>query len=393
MKTEVLTKSMRPMSDEAKINLLKGYSARVGHSLLGNASELAERFAEAAKPENYKVAKDTFAEVVRRCVEGDKAERAEAQQELQGIVIWSVENYLFAASNYVSFFETGTLGETDTAFIEFTDHHHFEAHVNLIGPDGGAPRWQRVRTRDRQIIPFYQLTTDELEYPIMDLYSGKIADRSKIGLDLAGDMAWKIDARLFDNIADLIGPFTLTGNKLNRVYVSHSRIKTANLPTTNLLVAAGNTATSLFRKACLDAIIAYAKAWGDKSFADGPLVPQVVFVPSAHITGFLTDCSINDADNKLNAQVFEFGIIMNYGGFKWMFVADPTLDPADGLAYVKFNKGIGKHWTKPSADKNIIDDSPALQKENRETQLIIKTFATALPSYLRTNVAAVKYRD
>lgn len=393
MKTEVLTKSIAPISDDAKINLLRGYSAKCAHSLLGNAREVASRFDEAVKPENFQASKDAFAEVVRRIVEGDESERAEAQQELQGIVIWSVENYLFAASNYVSFFETGTLGETDTAFIELTDNHYFEAYVSLIGQDGGAPRWQRIRTRDKQIIPFYQLTTDELEYPIMDLYQGKIADRSKIGLDLAADIGWKLDARLFDSIADLIGPFTLSGNKLNRVYVAHSRIKTANLPTTNLLVAAGNTGTSLFRKACLDSIIAYAKAWGDQSFADGPLNPQAVFVPSAHITGFLQDCLIADPDNKINAQVFEFGIIMSYGGFKWMFIADPTLDPADGLAFVKFNKPVGKHWTKPSMDKNLVDDSIALQKENRETQLLIKTFATALPAYRRMNVAAVKYRN
>lgn len=381
------TRPITPMTDEAKVRLLKGYAARAQHLLIGSAQETASLFEEAAKKENFEKSKSEMADLMQRMVDGDE----EAQAEYQEMVIYSVDNYLFAQSNYVSFFETGTLAEGDQAWYENVEH--FEVFINFVGQDGGEPRWQAAMGHSKTMVPFYYLTTGEMEYPIFDIYSGKIADRSKLGYDLAGDLNNKLDVRLFGNIQDLIGPFTLTGDKLNRVYVPHSRIKTANLPTTNLLVPADNTATSLFRKSCLDVIVAYCRSWGDNLFGDGPLIPTAVFVPSSHITGFLDDCAINDPDNVMNRQVFDFGIVMNYAGYKWMFVADPTLDPAEGLAYVKFNKPVGMHWTKPAGDKTIIDDSKALQKENRETMLMRKLFATAIPANRRMNIAAVQYRD
>lgn len=386
MKLQTLTRPIQPMTEDAKKRLLMGYSARANHLLIGQGQELAAQFDEALKPENARAAKDAQAALMQRILDGDE----EAVSEFQEIVIWSVENFLYARSNYAGFFETATLKDDQQPWIENLEH--FEAHVNLLGQDGGAPRWQRIRAHTKQMVPFYILTTEELEYQLTDIYTGKIADRSKVGLDLAGDLNFKLDGRLFGNLQDLIGPFTLTGDAINRVYVPHSRINTANLPTTNLLVPADNTSTTLFRKSCLDVIVAYAKAWGEETFGDGPLVPTAVFVPSSHITGFLADCRIEDPDNELNRQVFDFGMIMNYAGYKWMFIADPTLDPTEGLAYVKFNKPVGKHWTKPLGDKTFIDDSKALQKENRETMSMQKCFFTAIPAQRRMNIAAVQYR-
>jgi hypothetical protein len=393
MKTAQLERQSRagmPMSREAKLRLLNGYSARAGHLMLNNGQELASLFGEAAKPENYDAAQAAHREILERLLSDDRAVRSEAQAEYQEMVIFTVENFLYPSSNWVRFFETGVLGENDQPWFENVEH--FEVDINVVGQDGGAPRWQAQNAHSKQMIPPYRLSSDELEYPIFDDLTGKIADRSKMNIDIAGDMGWKLDTQLFGNLQDLIGPFTLTGDKLSRVYVPHSRIIAANLPTTNLLVPAGNTSTTLFDKRCLDAIIAYCRAWGDNLFGDGPLIPVSVSVPSAHITGFLSDVLITDPDNVMNRQVFDFGIIMQYGGYKWMFIADNTLDPAEGLAYVQFNKPVGKHWTKPAGDRLIIDDSKAMQKENRESMLMNKLFFTAIPSNRRMNIAAVQYR-
>jgi hypothetical protein len=394
MKTAQLERQSRasmPMSREAKLRLLQGYSARAGHLMLNNGQELAALFSEAAKPEAYDGGQALHREILERLLSEDKAVRGEAQAEWQEMVIFTVENFLYPSSNYVRFFETAVLGEADQPWFENVEH--FEVDINVVGQDGGAPRWQAQTAHSKFMIPPYRLSSDELEYPLFDDLTGKIADRSKMNIDIAGDLGWKLDARLFGNLQDLIGPFTLTGDKLSRVYLPHSRINTANLPTTNLLVPADNTPTSIFRKSCLDAIIAYCRAWGDNLFGDGPLIPVSVSVPSAHITGFLADCLIHDPDNQLNRQVFDFGVIMQYGGYKWMFIADNTLSPTDGLAYVQFNKPVGKHWSKPAGDRLIIDDSKALQKENRESMLMNKLFFTAIPSNRRMNIAAVHYRS
>ena len=142
----------------------------------------------------------------------------------------------------------------------------------------------------------------------------------------------------------------------------------------------------------MDAILAYCKAWGDQAFEDGPLRPVAVYVPSSHITGFLDEVDVSNPVNEYSAQIWEFGMIMNYAGSRWAFIADPTLDPGAGLAYVKFNKPIGKLYTKTGLDKMIVDNSVAMQKQNMESVSERKVFFAAIPNQARINICAVQYR-
>jgi len=116
-----------------------------------------------------------------------------------------------------------------------------------------------------------------------------------------------------------------------------------------------------------------------------------VFVPSRDITGFLKEVEVSNPMNDYNTQVFEFGVIMNYAGQRWAFIADPTLDPNAGIAYVKFNKPVGKLWTKTALDQLIVDDSPAKKKQNLESQVSRKVFFAGIPAARRINIAAVQY--
>jgi hypothetical protein len=327
------------------------------------------------------------------CAAADRGDGL-AQQELQEIRIWSIQNMLFAGANYATFFELDNLEPDDVPYIEQMTRD--EAYVTFVGQDGGQPMWQAVKYWEKNPVPPFWLTSNEFEYPLIDEYSGEIADRSKACVDIAFDENMKLDYVLFTYLNNLIGPFNLAGMPQTRVYVPHSRINPANLPTSNLLIPADagtDTDTGLWRKSCMDAIMAYAKAWGDSAFKDGPLRPVSVFVPSRDITGFLKEVEVSNPMNDYNTQVFEFGVIMNYAGQRWAFIADPTLDPNAGIAYVKFNKPVGKLWTKTALDQLIVDDSPAKKKQNLESQVSRKVFFAGIPAARRINIAAVQYAE
>jgi hypothetical protein len=327
-----------------------------------------------------------FADLVARARSGDRAAQAEAQQ----IQIYAVENFLRVQALWASFFDQGTLGPTDIPFFENTLHNQ----VSIIdaAQDNPGPRWQNMQAKSKYMVQLYGLSSNEFEYYLMDWYSGQVADRAKANIDISFDLAMQLDARLQNVVKACCASFTLTGDKWNRVYLPHTRIVSSNLPTTNVLTTTGNSGSSVFRIACLDDIITYCRSWGEQTFSDGPLVPVAVFIPSSHCTSFLKQVEVDDPENAVNRQVFDLGVVQHYGGYNWTFIADPTLDPAAGAAYVKFNKSIGMHWSKPSVDNMIIDDSPDLRKNNLESATMTKVFATVAPAQRRMNVAKVVYR-
>lgn len=360
-------------------------SAKRSTFLLGGAQSEVQSALEGSI-EHFDDGRQRYQELCVRADAGDSA----AQQELQEIRIWSINNFLTANINYGSWLEIENLGDSDIPMYENTLRE--EAIISFVGQDGGEPRWQTILNHTKTPVPAFWLTSGKFEYPLYDEYTGNISDRAKGNVDIAFDMDAKLDALLFGYLQALIGPFSLTGTKANRVYVAHSRIKTANLPTSNLLTPADNTSSSIFRRSCLDVIVAYAWAWGN-AFGDGQLRPAVVNIPSAHMTGFLDEIDVADPNNEYNKQVFEFGTVLTYAGIKWLFVADATLDPTLGRAYVRFNKPIGKLWTKTGLDKMITNEAqPEAQAQNLAWMLERKVFFAAFPAHLRMNIAAVQYR-
>ena len=376
---------VKPWSMARRETFLKSQAERAKHMIIGvMGQELSQALTQTK--EQLDESRTYFAEL---CAAADSGDRV-AQQEMQEIRIWSVQNFLVAGLNYGSFFEVLNLEKGDVPYIENTTRQ--EAMVSFVGQDGGEVRWQAFVNWTNTQIPAFWLTSNDFEYPLVDEYTGEVADRSKSNVDIAFDLNMKLDAILFSYLQALIGVFNNAGDPATRVFVAHTRINQANLPTTNLLVPGDTGEDTLFRKSCMDAILAYCKAWGDQAFEDGPLRPVAVYVPSAHITGFLDEVEVSNPVNEYAAQIWEFGMVMNYAGSRWAFIADPTLDPGAGLAYVKFNKSIGKLYTKTGLDKMIVDNGVAMQKQNMESVSERKVFFAAIPNQARINICAVQYR-
>jgi hypothetical protein len=109
--------------------------------------------------------------------------------------------------------------------------------------------------------------------------------------------------------------------------------------------------------------------------------------------GFLDEVTFTTPTNSKVEEIFENGFILSYGGVNWTFIGDATLDPEEGLAYVKFSKPIGMYFTKPGLDQTFEDESIQMQKQNKGSVSMNKVVGWGLPINWFVNVAAVQYHN
>lgn len=318
--------------------------------------------------------------------------------QLAELRVETVNNFIWASSNALTFFDEVSLMPTEEPFLENTSR--WQINVDYVGQDGRPKKTVNIRYQDQARVNLHTLSTEELEYYVFDVYKGDVRTPQLANVDMGYEIMMQVDGILWPYIKSRIlaanQTFNFTsGTKSSRVFVPHTRIETDNLPTTNLLVAPGNTNSSTWRKACLDLALVYVASWGSNAFRDGPIKPVTVFMPSSDVMGLLAEIQIVSQafPNTVVEQILETGFILSYGGVKWSFVGDSTLPPADGLAYVKTNKSIGTFYTKPAADKTIIDRSTAMEKENKESILMTKVIGAALPTSKIINTFAIRYRN
>lgn len=307
------------------------------------------------------------------------------------------ENVLLATAGWLGFFEMRELGETDVPVI--TSEIGMEMTIDTIGQDGGNFTIQAQRENTQAFVPLNMRATRWIEYPLVDVYKGsQVKELALSQFDVGRDRAYKTDALLASYLiaggtnSRLTATFTTTGANLGRDFVAHSRVNTDNLPAGNLITLAGNTTSSFFRKEVFDKIIAYTRSWGDGIFTDGDLMPVEIRVASKDVTNFLEQVTMTSQSNFIVDQVFQGGMIMNYGGYKWVIIGDNTLRPNDGMAYVRMNKPIGVYFTKPSLAKAIIDESASLQAQNKGRTCEIWCEGFGMPKHWRKHTLGVRYR-
>ena len=315
--------------------------------------------------------------------------------QLATMRVETVDNFIYGSSNALTFFDSVDLALTDEPFIENTSKT--EIRVDYIGQDGRPKKTSAVRHQEQARVDLHTLSTEEFEYFVMDMYKGDVRTPQLASVDMGYELMMQVDGLLWPYIQGRVSatPFNFTtGTRSSRVFVPHSRIDTANLPTINLLTPSGNSATTQWRKACMDLVLRYVSAWGSNAFRDGPLVPVTVFIPSKHVMGLLDEITVlaDSMPNSKVEEILETGFILQYGGVRWSFVGDSTLSPVKGRAYVKMNKGIGTFFTKKALDKVLVDNSIELLKQNKESVSMTKVIGVALPSQKIVNIVAVQYK-
>lgn len=313
----------------------------------------------------------------------------------------TTSNFLGANANWLRFFEERSLGEMDYPVM---DHEKvgMRLTVDSIGQDGGNETIQsQVNQPSPVFIPLHMRSTKWIEYPLRDAYHGSSVKEAALSqFDIARDRAWRTN--------ELLGGYMLVGGANTRLtatfetastdlaeldYYAHPGVNVANLPVGNLITLSGNSTTSLFRKEVFDAVMKYIGGWGSDLLDGGSMAPAEILIASKHMTDFLGQVAINSAaTNKLEQQIFDGGIVTNYAGRNWIITGDNTIDPNQGMAYVRMDRPVGVYFDKPSLAETIVDETPALRQQNKGRSCEIFCEGFAMPRHWRKYTLGVRYK-
>lgn len=385
------------MTPHQKKQYLENLASRSKHLVQGaRGVELAAQFTDAAKkaddPEYIKFAFELQRDARAERLANNGRTDGPKNLELNELRVLTVDNFVTAQANALSFFENVSLAPNGEPVIENRTGH--EIDVKYLGQDGKAKLDRGVANGASSKPQLKILSTPAFEYEVMDLYKGDIRDASFANIDMAYDFTMKVNSLLWPYVTGQVGSFVTTGTKTSRTYVPHSTIAAANLPTTNALTVAGTGASTKWRLDCLKAILEYEAKWEGVMSKDGVVLrANTVFIASSDTMGFLDAIAADSESNPVIDQIFASGYVITLAGRTINLVGDATIDPAGGQAYVQFNKPIGEFYTKPSMDKTTINNSPELAQQNLESISMSKVIGTGLPTNWKINVAGVRYRN
>jgi hypothetical protein len=271
------------------------------------------------------------------------------------------------------------------------------------------------------------LQSDLVRYKTMDIVKGNVAEAIRKTLDLARDLRVKLDDELKTLLTGTLanggcfGPFgyeTANGslksgnkNKSTRVYLAHSHVKVANLPTTNDidLTATAKAAATVqgvanvvpnpmsstsggnFTWLVPKAIIHYTNLWrGLIPNSASDLVPTgEILVPSPDIIQLadVNDPTVNVSAQRIQEDINRDGYFkIHYLGMDWRFIPCNDLDA--GTCYPRFNLLPGSMWTKPVWDMEQVETN---LWENWEKRGVRKAYAACIISQNRPRALRIKY--
>lgn len=373
---------LKQIAEKAKRSTLFG-TAPDGSSWSEYCSKYALDTIEWDKNSDEKERKGIL-DLYRGAHEGDK----DARHELQTLRIETTQNYLIPVLHFGRFFEVINLGEKESPAIQNTTKNEFK--VFYLGQDGGEELKKAAPEFSETTVDLFPITTETVEYPLYDLYRGRIADAATKTFDLNFDMENGIDGNLYTLLNGSFGAFTTTGARAARTYALNSRIRASIIPTTNELGPLGVAAdgTTKFGQTSLDAVMDYAACWPADS--QGELKPTGnVLIPADQVSHSGSGITITgQKQNQLAERIADIGWYgYHYNGVDWTFIPDHTLPLHKAI--FQLNRPVGYLWFKPffSQDKEEIDE-----KAGQGKRWIKKVIGTAVTAPAKRNVARVTYR-
>lgn len=372
-----------------KLAFLTNLKARLSLLHAGTRQNLTEFFDKAIESCGSQQHRDDLAALQNRALVDGAALR-----QLNALRVITIQNFVTAMANASAFFETVELLENEEPFVE--NNTRQEIRVRFIGEDGKPRMTPAIRTRGTGRIDLRTLSTDEVEYPLVDVYKGRVAEQALANMDLSYDLAMKKNAEFWRLVKASVGSFTLNGNKQDRVYVPHSTIVSGNLPSTNLVTLAGNTTSTKFRFDVIRAAVQWCLSWGNNATSFGEIVPVTFFLPSADLGAMLDEINVNSPDNAIVNEIADTGYVLKLGGKQFNLIGDATLDPAEGMAYVRTNVPLGKHLPKPSMSAMYPQSPDQVSTEqiqaNKGKTWMKEVFGVFVPPQSRMGVLGIRFR-
>jgi hypothetical protein len=390
------TSRISKLAKDVKVALRKGFvdPNNPAHSVMASLDAMTLQFQD--KDELQKMQ----AVFVAASAKDDSEAKNEAKLFLAEFVKTVVYCYITATGRWNDFFTIKNLARGDRPEITFDPNTKQKLRVRGIGIDGGQELVNPDNSGEitRWFPRLNRIATDMYEYPIYEPNRGDVRNDMMGLVDHAMDIASAIDQYLQSLIQvssmpsnPFVASFVTTGDEENRDYLADSRVNTANFPTGNYIVLSSNTSTSKFRLEVLDEAIKYAGKWGQ--FSDGTTLSiEAIHVASSQAFDWLGTANAGSVSNMITDQVFSTGKVLDYAGSNFNMVSDNTIDPAAGIAYVRFNMPVGEVYRVPEADEIVVDDSKALYIANKERSCMISHFGTAMPLQWRKHVVAIKFK-
>ena len=328
-----------------------------------------------------------------------------ARRQLCGIRVETLNNYILATNNIASmFFELVNLADDERPVVQNTTDQ--EINVTFVGADGGIKSAKVVKEDDETLINLRYLTTDRVRYRRVDIYRGSITDAALKTLRMAYDIKNQIDGQCYSLLTDptkgAFGTFRFYKDGVNPplakrsqyVFLPNSRINVANLPTTNDITLASNSATTSFSYECIRAAVKYFAQWNG-AFPEGDLSPTGrILIPGGDVADIGSEIvpsgtTNNPVANELLVSGFSR---INYMGRDWNLESDNTLPP--GSCLVEANRKPGRVYMKPSQDRDIVrgEEDYELALNNEEERWAQKVFGAYINSASRMNVLRINYR-
>lgn len=311
----------------------------------------------------------------------------DAMQALQALRVENIDLLVKATYSFGFMFETIDLKPDEQPMIDFS--YRNPTNVRFAGEDGGVRTVKAVKARKQQFFNMRELHSDTFAYPMRDINLGaNVEAAAQATVDLAWDLQHKINVEQFNFLqggtingtnygTGIYYPFTLTGTLLNRTFIPHPSIQTANLPTTNLISYAalqtyGQT-TNAITFYVLQAIIDYCEGFRGV-FQDGDLEPTgLILVPSSETSGLLKLVNpVGAFSTKVGEQVINSFTRIEYGGRVWTLLGTPVLPK--GACYPILNKKVGNFYTKTSLD---FEDTQSHKLKNVEERTTVKVMQLA----------------
>lgn len=320
----------------------------------------------------------------------DAGPGSEAARSLNALRIEQINNFILPSADIAPrFFQVINLAEDERPAIQFNTKQ--ETTARYIGADGDVRRVKILPNQTEVLIDLRMLWSDEVEYRIRDLYRGNIEENALKTVDIAFDLAVKLDDLAWTLLATAFGSFTTSGSKSARTYVAHSGIDTNNLPSTNDITLTTNTGATKFREEVLKATLAYCDAWGN-AFPDGPLRPTgEIIMPSSETTDILSSVSFSGAvDNPTAEDLRRDYTGVTYGKVAWKFVPSNKLPKK--TCYPVLNKPVGTIYFKPSMDESYDDGGTVeARRKNIGSRSMMKVVGMYIPLPRTINALRVKY--
>jgi len=247
--------------------------------------------------------------------------------------------------------------------------------VRTISQNGGAREAQVRTSRSLAQYEMEMVSTDKVEYNLIDIQTGEVEEFEKVNQKLQYDLEIKIDKWAQDQL-----DAAKTTSGLRDLLNFHSLIDTSNLPDTNYIdldaVDAGNTGVWTVQKlkALLDHIAKFGAVAGSggvgESFTLSTIIgsPQNIRDPWDFID-LVSD--FNDTDrvkpketvpSSVRDSIFNTGMMASAWGFNWTW--QPNGRISKGTGYALTTQPVGWYFTKSEFDRVIKWEGPDQTEQN-----------------------------